>query len=187
MHCFKDQCVGNTQHKCSCPAHCFHFSTPCLHPLEKFLHICHYPSFSFLSEGMSFFLALVTHSYPCLYFSRMSTNCQFCLMSLLCKGCSEHSDKPHLYWGWNKATWLQQFLCKNHKLTESSPSSQHGWSQSTVNIHVLSRQVQWYYYLKSLGYCWLHLKSGKLIHESAQINFLAQSSNSSANSKKKGI
>lgn len=37
------------------------------------------------SEGMSFFLALVTHSYPCLYFSRVSTNCQFCFMSLLCQ------------------------------------------------------------------------------------------------------
>lgn len=37
-----------------------------------------------LPEGMSFFLALTTHSYSCLYFSRVSTNYQFCLMSLLC-------------------------------------------------------------------------------------------------------
>lgn len=50
-----------------------------------------------LPEGMSFFFALVMHSYPCLHFSRVSTNHQSCPAFLLCqKAAKSTQTKPHL-------------------------------------------------------------------------------------------
>lgn len=106
-----------------------------------------------LREGMSFFLALVTHSY--LYFSRVSINCQFCLMSLLCQKAAKSTQTSPIFAEDETKQLGYRRSCARTTNWQSSPSSQHGWSQSTLLSFIscpdkCSDTINF----KSLGYCW---------------------------------
>lgn len=97
-----------------------------------------------LPEEVSFFWALVTCSYSCPHFSRVSTNYQLCLVFLLCQKAAESTPTSPSFAEDEPKQLGHSRPCARTTNWQSHHLPPKGWNQSTINIHLLSTQVQWY-------------------------------------------